>query len=121
MSETGSDPVVTVWCDDASHPARRARVFIGEFSRPNVMWQPTKGRRHSGLKWWFNDDGTVHKEPGAGYFALTRVDMTCRYCKRRPLTLRLGKLDAALTLVADAGRDEVTLSELLSILDNSRK
>lgn len=112
---------VKVYCVDASHPAKRERVFIAEFSKSDATWLPSAQRRsHPGIKWWFNEDHSVHREPDAGDFALTRVDMTCRYCKR-PLTLRLGKLDAALTLIADAGREHVTLSELRAILDTSRK
>src|SRR5262249_31737805 len=112
---------ITVWCDDASHPAKRERVFIAEFSKPNIVWMPKAQRRnHPGVKWWREDGGGLHVEPDAGEWRLTHYSMSCRQCGDS-LTLRPGKLDAVMELTATAGRRDVTLAELRSILEMLRK
>ena len=44
---------VTVWCDDAGHPAKRGRynpetgrywLFVAEFHKPSVLWEPEPQR-----------------------------------------------------------------------------
>jgi hypothetical protein len=120
---------VTVWCDDAAHPAERGRyvpetgrwwLFVAEFRRPNILWEPMPQRRaHPGVKWWVDEDGNRHTEPDAGKYATLRHQLACRYCKR-PLTVRAGKFDAVLGMIADTGRKDVTLAELSVILQTSR-
>jgi hypothetical protein len=113
---------ITVWCDDASHPLKRERVFVAEFHKPNVIWmpKPQHHRRHPGVKWWAEDDGALHKEPDAGEWALNHYTMQCRYCKR-PLTLRSGNLDVVMELATKTGLTELTLSEMRAIVQQSRK
>jgi hypothetical protein len=111
-----------VWCDDdASHPAKRQRVFIAEFVKDGVLWLPQQRRAgHASVQRWRDDSGAIVGSPEAGQGALLHHTMECRYCKR-PLTVRVGKLDAALDLAADAGRGDCTLSELRAILSTSQK
>jgi hypothetical protein len=115
-------PSIKVWCDDPSHPAMRERVFIAEFHKPNVAWmpKPQHHRGHTGVKWWREDGGGLHKEPGGGEWSLTRCEMVCRFCKR-PFVLRLGKLDAVLELANKIGRDELTLRQIRAILEKSKE
>jgi hypothetical protein len=111
-----------VWCDDASHRNKRPRVFVAEFEKDGFLWQPQEQTRAvSGLRWWHDDNGTIVQAPDAGQWGLLHHTMTCRICKARPLTVRVGKLDAIFDLVAEAGRGDVTLSEVRAILETSRR
>jgi hypothetical protein len=112
-----------VWCDDASHPAKRERVFIAEFVKDGALWWPQQRKAgHASVQWWCDDSGAVVESPEAGQWAKLHHTMTCRYCNERPLTVRVGKLDAALGFAAnEGGRDFCTLSELRAILTMLRK
>jgi hypothetical protein len=99
-------------------------VFIAEFVKEGVLWVPQQRRAgHASVQWWRDDSGVLVESPEAGAWARLHHTMTCRYCTRpRPLTVRVGKFDAALDLVADhGGRGDCTLSELRAILGLSRK
>jgi hypothetical protein len=110
---------IVIWCDDASHPRKRSRVFVAEFTKPNIMWAPMpQKRRTPGVKWWSDRGERAHVEPDAGENALLHHDLTCRYCKR-PLTVRPGKMDAILDQIQAAGRVYVTMAELRAILNTS--
>jgi len=112
---------ITVWCENAGHPAQRERVFVAEFDKPNILWTPKPQRRnHPGVKWWQDEDGTAHVEPDAGQGALLHHTMACRFCKR-PLTVRVGKLDAVLDMITGTGHADITMSELRAILETSRR
>jgi hypothetical protein len=124
LSDRYSSSSVKVWCDDASHPAKRQRVFIAEFVKDGALWVPLQRRAgHASVQWWRDDSGALVESPGAGRGALLHHTMACRWwrCKKRPLTVRVGKLDAALDLVADGERGDCTLSELRAILRMSRR
>lgn len=108
---------LTVWCEDASHPLKRERVFLTEFvesDEPGQWVRLTSSRRDirearearevADDKWGLRQ----HRVPG------------CPFCKN-PLTVRTGKLDAVFDMVAATGRADVTLSELRAILEQPRK
>lgn len=122
LSDRHLGSAMNVWCDDASHPAKRPHVFIAEFVKRGMLWLPQERRAgHASVQWWRDDSGALVQSPEAGQGALLHHTMTCRYCKR-PLTVRVGRLDATLDLVADdGGRGECTLAELREILRTSRK
>ena len=138
-----ADGLLTLFCDDARHPAKRPRVFIAKLSRANVGWlpeqNPYKGKgnlySHKGgvaIEWlrddallgpaaWSGDRVIWHGRDDQGPDGASdrlRVRITCRYCKE-PWVLRAGKLDAALDQVVDTGRAYVTLTELRRILNTS--
>jgi hypothetical protein len=115
--------IITVWCDDASHPLKRERVFVAEFHKPGMIWmpKPQHHRRHKGISWWSDgEDVPLHKEPDAGEWALCHYSMQCRYCKDR-VTLRTGTFDSVMELAARAGQPELTLSAVREIVATSRK
>lgn len=123
LSDRHLGSAMNVWCDDASHPAKRPHVFIAEFVKRGMLWLPQERRAgHASVQWWRDDSGALIESPEAGRGALLHHTMTCRYCERpRPLTVRVGKLDAALDLAANAGRGDCTLTELRAILRPPRK
>jgi hypothetical protein len=121
LNNRHSGAEMEVWCDDASHPAKRPRVFIAEFLKDGALWWPQQRRAgHASVQWWRDDSGALVESPESGRWAQLHHTMGCRYCKR-PLTVRVGKLDAALDHAADVGRHDCTLSELRAILRTSRK
>lgn len=106
---------VTVWCDDAAHPPKRGRyipetgrwrLFVADFHKPNVLWEPKPQRRaHPGIT-------------TSGQWASGRHAIHCRWCKK-PLEVRRGKFDAVCDQLATIGHTDVTMVELSAILQTS--
>jgi hypothetical protein len=122
---------MAVWCDDASHPLKRPRVFVGTFTRSTsgrLMVDNERRRTKGAAAVWLREDdlmgpvesdGARHGENvGRDELDRLRVRLVCRRCKR-PLTVRTGKFDAALDQLADVGRVYATMSELRAILGAS--
>ncbi len=126
---------IIVFCDDASHPTKRPRVFVSAFTRSTTGWLPVdnqRRRRKGAAAVWLRDDtlmgpvgqdGALHgSENVGGRNELDRLKtrLVCRRCDR-PLIVRTGKLDALLDQLADTGREFATLSEIRAILRVSGK
>lgn len=121
---------ILVFCDDASHAAKRPRVFVSAFTRLTTGWLPVDNRRRrrkGAAAVWLRgdtlggpvgDDGSLHgAENVGGRNELDRLKtrLVCRRCDR-PLVVRTGKLDAALDQLAELGREYATFSEIRAIL-----
>jgi hypothetical protein len=118
-----ADVAVLIFCDDASHPAKHERVLVAEFRKDGMLWlpRPPRSRKRPGSQWWIEDGATFHVEPGAGEGALLHHTLTCHYCPDRPLTVRVGKIDAHLDAAEHVGRALVTMSELRAMMETAGK
>lgn len=116
---------VVIYCDDASHPPRRARVAVTNFyalgdGRWNEHYTESPSRQDSGTT--LADDSRL--PPGStnpqelAKFEVVRstYELVCRKCPGRPVEVREDKLFRALNAVAAVGESKVSLSELAAIL-----
>jgi hypothetical protein len=116
-------PAITIYCDDASHPAKRPRVFVAEYVKPDVgqaNWLVVEQRRRTPrttpprVEW----RGTPNDQGEFPFSA--KQNPQCRWCKK-PLDVRLGKFDAVMDALHHAGRVYVTMAELRALLGASGK
>lgn len=122
---------ILIWCDDASHPARRPQVFVAEYRRHRTgIWFPVPEKRRNGLQRWRDgvivtaddlwDSGDLDEAGNPIMAYSSKQNPECKWCKT-PLHLSQGKFDAFMDAVHAAGRVEVRVSELHGVIDASRR
>lgn len=108
------DVRMLVYCDDPSHPSRRARVIVANFEhRPDGRWRRiVRGLEKAGSgepSMVLVDDQPAGKQHD-------RYRLTCRMCKSRPVSARAANLYRVFNRLAEAGVSEISLSGVAASL-----